>query len=97
MKGPMLDIYQDGDGGKSIHSSFNVNQPLPWCILAAMLSAFAFAYVLTETKAAREEAWVADTQSLMLREHVDQLRFELASHGIIPPPIQECKTCQTRQ
>lgn len=66
----------------------STNKALPWFGVAVVIAAIALAiaaYALAVCHQAKQDAWQAETQSLLLRDHVDQLRFELASHGIKPP------------
>lgn len=85
--------------GGAIHDerdfSINLNRPLPWVCVAFIVSIFC---VFESTKAtdasnaAKQAAFDAQTQSLLLRDYVDKLRIEMASHGIKPPDYpQELK------
>lgn len=91
------DHSQKADRGGRI---FNlINQPLPWIILAAAAAFLALGMAISNQgriadnvaaqnvaiKAAYDKAYDAQTQSLLLRDYVDKLRIELASHGIKPP------------
>lgn len=56
--------------------------------LMVLISSFSLAisaYALAVSNQAKNSAWEAGTQSLLLRDYVDRLRFELASHNIQPP------------
>lgn len=56
--------------------------------LMVLISSFALAisaYALAVSNQAKNSAWEAGTQSLLLRDYVDHLRIELASHNIKPP------------
>lgn len=67
----------------------SVNKALPWFGVSMVMSAIALAmasYALSVSHQAKVEAWNDTTHYLLLKEHTDQLRFELASHGIKPPP-----------
>ncbi len=83
-------IINEGHGNSiSLLLKKITNEPLPWFGLLSLIVIVCTAYSVHSVgvaEQARQDAWRAETQSLMLREHVDQLRFELASHGIIPPP-----------
>lgn len=54
-------------------------------ILVSSFSLGIATYALAVSNQAKNSAWEAGTQSLLLRDYVDRLRFELASHGINPP------------
>jgi hypothetical protein len=98
-------INNQGDGNSfSVLLKRITNEPLPWFGMMALIIIFmtAQSYQAKDSaEAAKQTAWRAETESMMLREHVDQLRMEMASHGIIPPPLPKClvenKPCQTRQ
>jgi len=40
-------------------------------------------------KEVHDIAWDAKTESLMYKEHVDQLEHQMAAHGIVPPPKKD--------
>ena len=82
----------------------SVNKPLPWFGVLALIVIFmtAQSYQAKDVaEVAKQAAWKAETESMMLREHVDSLRMELAVHGIMPPPLPKCLVenipCQTHQ
>lgn len=72
---------------------------LPWIAVCAILGALALGISVasviadSQVESAREQtindirnrAIDAETQALILRNHVDDLRQELAAHGIKPP------------
>lgn len=81
-------IHADNSSSVSVLLKKISNEPLPWFGMFALIVVFltAQSYQAKErSEQAKNSAWEAETQALMLREHVDQLRFELASHGIKPP------------
>ena len=80
------------------------NEPLPWFGVLSLIVIFmtAQSYLAKgDAEAAKQTAWKAETESMMLREHVDSLRMEMAAHGMMPPPLPKCLAentpCQTRQ
>lgn len=54
-------------------------------ILIASIALALSAYALAVCNQAKNDAWNAQTYSLLLRDYVDHLRIEMASHGIKPP------------
>lgn len=86
------------------HSSISLllkkitNEPLPWFGIFALLVIFMTAQsyqAKSSADQANHESWETRTEYMMLREHVDQLRMEMASHGIMPPPLPKCIVEQT--
>jgi hypothetical protein len=98
-------INNDGDGNSfSVLVKKITNSPLPWFGLLALIVIFmtAQSYQAKDiAELAKQTAWKAETESMMLREHVDSLRMELAVHGIMPPPLPKCLVentpCQIHQ
>lgn len=96
----MIHRTESGEWPSSIHATNNssisvllkkiTNEPLPWFGLLAIIAIFMTAQSYQAKDAAelaKQIAWKAETESMLLREHVDQLRMEMASHGIMPPPL----------
>lgn len=101
---PHFSASDKAGNSASFRNSFNINSPLPWFGMLALVVIFLTSQsyqAKDDAEAAKQTAWRAETESMMLREHVDQLRMEMASHGIMPPPLPKCLVentpCQTRQ
>ena len=79
----------------NVDSSINTHAPSvvqvesnKFVTVVIVISAIALAlsaYALAVCNQAKMDAWNAQTQSLLLRDYVDHLRIEMASHGIKPP------------
>ncbi len=94
------------DNGSNLWSFIDqsMNKPLPWFGILALIVIFMTAQsyqAKDQAEVAKQTAWKAETESMMLREHVDSLRMEMAAHGIIPSPLPKCLVentpCRTRQ
>ncbi len=98
-------INNNGDGNSfSVFVKKVTNTPLPWFGLLTLIVIFMTAQSYQAKDAAelaKQTAWKAETESMMLREHVDSLRMEMAAHGMMPPPLPKCLAentpCRTPQ
>lgn len=73
---------------QSDNSDRSVNRAMPWFGVAIVMASISLAvstYALAVCHQAKIDAWNAQTQSLLLRDYVDHLRIEMASHGVKPP------------
>ena len=86
--GEWSSIHADNSSSISVLLKKMSNEPLPWFAMFALIVVFltAQSYQAKErSEQAKNAAWEAQTQSLLLRDYVDHLRIELAAHGIKPP------------
>lgn len=86
---------ESGGGAIQAWLDNSINKPLPWVSVAfivAIFCVFEATKAIDASNAAKQAAFDAQTQSLLLRDYVDRLRIEMASHGIKPPDYpQELK------
>lgn len=80
-----IDNSQVNHGGSILNI---INRPLPWvCVafLIAIMCVYAATRAADIAEQAKQTAWLAQTDALLLRDYTDKLRIELAAHGIKPP------------
>ena len=79
-----------GDGGFILNS---LNRPLPWVALAFIITiavsvfcVYRVAQAENEADRAKQTAFDAQTQCLLVADHVRDLREDMAAHGVVPLP-----------
>jgi len=82
------------DNGSSVTSKIenSINRPLPWVALAfiitmavSIFSVYRVSQAEAQAELAKQTAFNAETQCLLVRTYTDSLRIEMAGHGIKPP------------
>lgn len=90
------------DDGSSVSSTIHteINSTLPWIVIATAAAFLALGIAIGSigmtiigNKQNHDLAWNAQTECMLVKEHVDTLDHIMSAHGIVPPPLKETPRC----